>query len=222
MSVRHLPLCRRDLGIGGVPKAILRALADRANDDGVTWVGEDALVADTEFSRRAVFEGLAKLRKAGIIGRCRVDGRLAWRLTIPDASAPGAQVPVATSAPPAPKSAPGAQISAPGAPEVSVKQQEALGLDAPSLTLVPPPEPKGRRCRLPSDFVLTDALRDAAADRGMSRTVMDREFKAFCDYHASKASLMASWDAAWRTWAGNHVKFNGGRRAAPDGEVIYR
>jgi hypothetical protein len=97
-----------------------------------------------------------------------------------------------------------------------------LGLDAPSLTLVPPPEPKGRRCRLPSDFVLTDALREAATKRGMSRSALDREFQSFRDYHEAKGSTMLDWPAAWRNWAGNHVRFNGGRRAAPDGEVIYR
>lgn len=225
MSVRHLPLCRRNHGIGAAAKAVLYVIADHADDSGATWIGEETLQEESETSRSVMYEALGKLRKAGLVRRGRVDGKKAWLLPDPDQCPVSGQVATGTSPDAGPES-PDTGLGGPVSGRISImKHQEApLGLDAPQLALVPaaePPAEKGRRRRLPSDFVLTDALREAATKRGMARNVMDREFAQFCDYHQSKGSTMLDWPAAWRNWAGNHVRFNG-RRAAPDGEVIYR
>ncbi len=42
---------------------------------------------------------------------------------------------------------------------------------------------------------------------------LDRETERFIDYHRSKATTSADWDASWRTWIGNAVKFERERRA---------
>lgn len=40
------------------------------------------------------------------------------------------------------------------------------------------------------------------------------EFSAFVDYHKAKGSVFKDWQAAWRTWVRNAVKFNGGRNGS--------
>jgi hypothetical protein len=34
---------------------------------------------------------------------------------------------------------------------------------------------------------------------------------AFANHHRAKATLSADWNASWRTWCSNEIKFNGGR-----------
>jgi hypothetical protein len=182
MSVRHLPLCRRNHGIGAAAKAVLYVLADHADDSGATWIGEEALQAESETSRSVMYEALGKLRKAGLVRRGRVDGKKAWLLPDPDQCPVSGQVAAGTSPDAGPES-PDTGFRSPDAGRISImKHQEApVGLDAAPLTLVPAPAPqaeKGRRRRLPSDFVLTDALREAATKRGMSRSALDREFQS--------------------------------------------
>lgn len=46
------------------------------------------------------------------------------------------------------------------------------------------------------------------------------ELQRFRDHHTAKGSLMADWNAAWRTWCGNAKRFHvdrggGGPRAGP-------
>ena len=43
----------------------------------------------------------------------------------------------------------------------------------------------------------------------------DAEIAKFRDHHAAKGSLMADWDAAWRTWVGNAVQFGRAKVQSP-------
>ena len=61
-----------------------------------------------------------------------------------------------------------------------------------------------RRCTLPDDWAPGEKGRAFAA----ARSVPISEVERFRDYHAAKGTLMADWDAAWRTWCGNHARFN--------------
>ena len=51
----------------------------------------------------------------------------------------------------------------------------------------------------------------SAAMRGdashLSGEIFRAEFRKFRDHHVAKGSLMANWDAAWRTWLGNMNTF---------------
>ena len=77
---------------------------------------------------------------------------------------------------------------------------------------VGPPEgdkPK-RACALPADFQ-PDATGEAlAAKLGVD---LAAELPKFCDHHRARGSTMKDWQAAWRTWARNAVRF--GARSAP-------
>lgn len=74
---------------------------------------------------------------------------------------------------------------------------------------LPVVEKKKRQSRLPLDFAPNEAGLTAAV--GLSVEV-EIEIEAFKNYHTAKDSLMADWQAAWRTWCGNARKF--GRPAA--------
>lgn len=56
-----------------------------------------------------------------------------------------------------------------------------------------------------------------AHNRGMSDEDIPREGSKFRNYHEARGSLMASWQAAWRTWCDKFQTYRagGGRSAAP-------
>lgn len=62
-----------------------------------------------------------------------------------------------------------------------------------------------RRTRLPQGFQPNEAGRALAVGKGLD---VESEVEAFQNYHTSHGSLMADWQAAWRTWVGNAVKFS--------------
>lgn len=61
-----------------------------------------------------------------------------------------------------------------------------------------------RRTQIDSTFEPNDAGVQTAVTRGVQ---VDAELQRFIDYHRAKGSVMADWQAAWRTWVGNAAKF---------------
>lgn len=61
-----------------------------------------------------------------------------------------------------------------------------------------------QRQMLPEDFDLSSSSWVFAQERGVDVVV---ELQAFKDYHTAKGSTMLDWQAAWRAWCGNAVKF---------------
>lgn len=57
-----------------------------------------------------------------------------------------------------------------------------------------------RRTQLPDDFFPNESGVKVAETKGCSVAV---ELQKFTDYHRGKGSVMADWQAAWRTWIGN-------------------
>jgi uncharacterized protein YdaU (DUF1376 family) len=78
------------------------------------------------------------------------------------------------------------------------------------------PEKKkpARRTQLPADWSPSPKNILDAENAGLSWQDVNREAQQFADYHHSRASLMADWDAAWRTWCRNAVKFAARRGGA--------
>ena len=64
------------------------------------------------------------------------------------------------------------------------------------------PETTGakRRSRIPNEFFPNENGVAKAQSLGL---MLDVELTKFRDYHQGKGTLMADWDAAWRTWIGN-------------------
>lgn len=57
---------------------------------------------------------------------------------------------------------------------------------------------------LPKDFSLTSASSAYAQKLGID---VELELQTFCNYHIAKGSFMLDWQAAWRAWCNNAVRF---------------
>jgi uncharacterized protein YdaU (DUF1376 family) len=57
-----------------------------------------------------------------------------------------------------------------------------------------------RRTQLPGDFYPNESGVSKSEEKGLSLAI---ELTKFSDYHRGKGSVMADWQAAWRTWIGN-------------------
>lgn len=68
-----------------------------------------------------------------------------------------------------------------------------------------------KRCTIPEDFALSESMAAYAAKNGIQGEDAAVEFEKFVNYHSSKGSLMADWEAAWRTWVGNWSRFGGNK-----------
>lgn len=67
--------------------------------------------------------------------------------------------------------------------------------------------------QLPDDFTLNETSITYAKERGVNITT---ELDGFRNYHAAKGSTYKDWQAAWRTWCGNSVKFGRATTPKPD------
>ena len=63
-----------------------------------------------------------------------------------------------------------------------------------------------KRTQLPIDFFPDETGVEKVEQANLSLAI---ELNRFRDYHTAKGSVMADWQAAWRTWVGNAVKFRG-------------
>lgn len=66
-----------------------------------------------------------------------------------------------------------------------------------------------RAIPLPENFLLTDERRAVADRHGIPAARVAGVFEHFRDHHTAKGSAMKDWDAAWRTWCKNDLKFGG-------------
>lgn len=76
----------------------------------------------------------------------------------------------------------------------------------------PKREPKASKCLLPRDWTPRPQERDRASRTGLD---CDAEAEKFRDHHTARANTMADWDAAFRTWLSNALRFANGTRAGP-------
>jgi hypothetical protein len=73
------------------------------------------------------------------------------------------------------------------------------------------PKKAPRRTRLPEDFAPIAGHVSLAKERNVS---LEEELPKFIDHHTAKATVMADWNAAFRTWIRNADKFRSGQRGA--------
>jgi hypothetical protein len=66
---------------------------------------------------------------------------------------------------------------------------------------------------MPEGFHLNEKSREFATKHGFLRC--DFMFDQFKAHHRAKGSLFADWEAAWRTWVLNQVKFSGNAPQQP-------
>jgi hypothetical protein len=84
------------------------------------------------------------------------------------------------------------------------EREERERRDNPPPPLDEPTKPRQKaRSQISPDWKPTAAGIAYAQARGVQPT----EVRAFKDFHIAKGNTMADWDAAWRTWCNNAVKF---------------
>jgi hypothetical protein len=64
-----------------------------------------------------------------------------------------------------------------------------------------------RAVPLPTIMTLTPEMRRWAQTTFGSGPSLQAEFDKFCDYHRAKGSVFRDWDAAWRNWMRNAVRY---------------
>jgi hypothetical protein len=77
--------------------------------------------------------------------------------------------------------------------------------ESPEPPAPPPKKSTGakRRSQINPQFFPNENGEAKAAELGLT---LDVELTKFRDYHTAKGTVMADWDAAWRTWIGNARK----------------
>jgi hypothetical protein len=69
------------------------------------------------------------------------------------------------------------------------------------------------RTALPDLWLPDERDIEHAKQAGFAHSKIEAMANAFADYHRARATLSADWNASWRTWCSNEIKFNGGRNA---------
>ena len=64
-----------------------------------------------------------------------------------------------------------------------------------------------KRSSIASDFKLSEEGIQFASNKGLSPPKVVHQCERFVDYHKAKGTLFADWEAAWRTWVNNSIKF---------------
>lgn len=99
----------------------------------------------------------------------------------------------------------------PSSPLDMDKDRIGSGRDRDVEAAAKPPRAKSpKRTALSADWSPRSQEREKAVSAGLD---CDSELRRFRDHHTAKGSVMADWDAAFRTWLGNAVEFGRGRRA---------
>jgi hypothetical protein len=86
-----------------------------------------------------------------------------------------------------------------------------------------------RRVKMPKAWVdareketidVEGSLVSYAQTQGLDWYATKELFLAFVDHHLAKGSIFKSWDAAWRTWIRNDIKWNGKPTTQKSGSVL--
>lgn len=206
-----------ELDIEPNKKFVLLALSDHANDENFcAWPSLARLCTKTSLARSTVAKLLKALEEEGYITRLRRGTQTTvYELNAGDwfdtRTSPAHGL-VRQSDPPSPTHGP-----------ALVRQSDGGGpTHGPRTVREPSEEPsgnhqkesRGKRAtegrRLPDEFALTDQRLEAARKQGLSDDEASEELDKFCDYWRGvpgQRGRKADWEATWRNWCRNAVKF---------------
>jgi hypothetical protein len=98
----------------------------------------------------------------------------------------------------------------------SVREPETLNQNPETFELEPASKeraPRSKQSCIPDVFTPTDEQRAWATEGGVGN--VDSETAQWWDHHKAKGTTAVDWNASWRTWMRNAVKFAGNGRASP-------
>lgn len=180
-------------------KMVLLALADAANDDGVTWMALESregvkldLIKKTSLSRRAVQGALSRLCAAGYLTRSDRPGKgVIWTVKGCTSCTPQ-QVHRAADAP----------GGAARAPKPSTNHQPTSEAKASSVAVREPKAKASKRC--PADWSPSPADLAVADGEGFTPGEIERELASIRDCEFRNAR--SDWSAAFRNWIRREAK----------------
>jgi hypothetical protein len=178
-------------------KMVLLALADAANDDGVTWMAVKSksaakldLLKKCSLSLRAVQGALKRLCEGGHLAReDRIGKGVIWTVT------PAADAPRQDMRPAANASTPAAD-----APKPSSNRQF---VEANASTSPPKRSVAVRGTRIPDDWTPSPDCQSFAQTEGLTQQETAREAASFRDYwigRSGREAIKLDWPATWRNW----------------------
>jgi DNA-binding MarR family transcriptional regulator len=203
---------------------VMLALADFADDRGRCWPSIATIAKRARMTTRSAQRILRKLQSEGAVTISTGTGRAGCNEYV---ITPDARVTPDTVSPLTPVSRPpDARVTpplTPASPEPSLNHQE------PSVTpfLFPQDEPPPKKTRrkpevdLPEGWVPSDRNIQDATDKGLSEKEIQDEADRFRNHHYSKQSRYRDWDAAWRTWIGNALRYRKGGGVAGSAGTGY-
>lgn len=230
MSVKVMTAVFERYPNGGGEMLLALALADHASDDGTkVFPSVETLAEKTRQSVRSVQYQLRRMEESGwlILVSAGNGGRSMtreYRISLDWIK--GAEIaPIQKGAIHDEK---GATDDTKGCnPEQETVQRVAPAnnrhrtISEPSLnrSAAPAPAKPSRGCALPTSFEPDQTAVDMAAQSGID---LQAELANFLDHHTARGTIFKDWQAAFRTWLRNAVKFGqrgaggGARRGAPE------
>lgn len=190
-------------------KFVLVALADNCTHDGLAWPSLKALSEKTGQDRKTIIASLDKLELMGIIAdsgkRVGATGQVkVYRFN----STENGTVPKT-------EQYRFSRETVPFIPDNSTENgtRNLKGtVKEPSISnVVAIPSKKSEKKKptsVPKDFEVTAEMFDWAVAEGVNETRVRTETEQFIDRNKAQGSTYIDWNAAWRTWMRNAVKFS--------------
>gem|GEM_PF-1815326 len=192
------------MDMASTDKMVLLALADAANDDGVTWIAlrskrDDKLdlMKKCSLSDRAIQSAIKRLCDAGFLSRDERAGRGVIYTVTPE----GGSAPTPERRSPPPERGSGAPEGGSGNPSLN----HQLTLISSGMAPKEKPSRKKPSVALPESFPDEPCLtwaKEKVAAKGASVSVA-REVDRFRNHAEQNDRRCANWAAAWRNWIDN-------------------
>lgn len=222
MSVRVMSLVWDNFNRGGSEKLAMLALADWCNDEGgslhpsVSGVAKKINVSESQARRILhgfISDGYLTVianHEGGNPGQSRH-----YKLNVKMLSTPCMDATPSASATPSMDALD--PLHGCALPLAPMTPEPPLTINKPSLGNQPEKvvnikkakSEKKKATSVPKDFEVTGEMFDWAVAEGVNETRVRPETEQFLDRNKSKGTTYLDWNAAWRTWMRNAVKFSG-------------
>ena len=201
---------------------VLLALADYANDEGECWPSIASIAQKARMTERGTQKILRQLEAEGWVKITTGNGRKGCNRYVinPERETPNVDAKTPNDVHPehrSPRTTFTPNVDA-KTPNVDAKTPN-VDTPEPSRTVIEPSEnliggdnapdpPKRRRAiAIPENWVPSDANIQHALSKKLSPEEIDNEADQFRNHHLARGTTFKDWDAAWRTWVGNAIKF---------------
>jgi biotin operon repressor len=229
----------RDPELSSSRRMVMVVLANYAGDTGKAWPSQQLIADETGCGVRSIKDHLAWLEKAGFITRHTQNlgqgngSRTSYQIHLDrlERTAPNAGEEIAgANIARAKKREPRCNI-----PHLTNRQEPSIDTIAIAIVAPQPPDPPeskstgrvrgaARATQLPPNWTPNITNLAYASQHGLSREEINHEADQFRNHAAANGKRFKDWDAGFRTWLGNTVKWRGERaagqaaRAKPGGQ----